>query len=231
MPRWRLTTKSIPPPTGAIAAIAILILCLTGCTPSNSTPPPTVSSPAPTTPTARPTPVVTTIGPTPGTTTIGRPDGDPASTTTVPAATQWTFLVVRHTNWVDDGSDDPPLTEAGKIRARRLADLLSSRTGAAVYATGHRRAQDTARPTADVWDVPVTTYARDLAPATLVSQIKQRHPTGLILIVGHSDTVAGIVGELCRCRVDRIPEDEYSILLEVVQRSDGAVLHSDRISY
>jgi broad specificity phosphatase PhoE len=149
----------------------------------------------------------------------------------VPAATQWTFLVVRHTNWVDDGSDDPPLTEAGEIRARRLADLLSSRVGAAVYATRHRRAQDTARPTADVWDVPITTYDRNLAPANLVSQIKQRHPTGLILIVGHSDTVAGIVGEVCRCQVDRIPEDEYSILLEVVQRSDGTVIHSDRISY
>jgi phosphohistidine phosphatase SixA len=231
MPRRRLRAKSIPSPTNAIAAIAILILCLTGCAQLNSTPLPTVSSPPPTTPAVRPTPVVTTIGPAPVTTTIGRPSTDPGAPTTVPAATQWTFLVVRHTNWVDDGSKDPPLTEAGKIRARRLADLLSSRAGAAVYATSHLRAQDTARPTAVVWDVPVTTYDRDLAPATLVSQIKQRQSTGLILIVGHSDTVAGIVGELCRCRVDRIPEDEYSILFEVVQRSDGAVIHSDRISY
>jgi phosphohistidine phosphatase SixA len=181
----------------------------------------------------QPTPVTTTIGrQTPATTTIGtRPTLSPAPTRTVRLAIQWTFVVVRHANWADDGTEDPPLTEAGEIRARRLADLLSSRAGVAVYATSHRRAQDTARPTADVWDVPVTTYDRDLAPATLVSQIKQRHPTGLILIVGHSDTVPDIVGELCRCRVDRIPEDEYSILLEVVQRSDGAAIHSDRISY
>jgi phosphohistidine phosphatase SixA len=177
--------------------------------------------------------VTTTIGrPTPVTTTIAtRPSSSPARTTTARAATLWTFVVVRHANWVDDGSDDPPLTEAGEIRARRLADLLSSRAGVAVYATSHRRAQDTARPTAVVWDVHVTTYDGDLAPATLVSQIKQRHPAGLILIVGHSDTVPGIVGELCRCRVDPIPENDYANLFEVVLRSDGAVLSSDRVSY
>jgi len=181
----------------------------------------------------QPTPVTTTIGrPTPVTTTIGtRPSPSPAATTTVRVVTQWTFVVVRHANWADDGTEDPPLTEAGEIRARRLADLLSSRAGVAVYATSHRRAQATARPTAVVWDVHVSTYDGDLAPATLVSQIKQRHPAGLILIVGHSDTVPGIVGELCRCRVDPIPENDYANLFEVVLRSDGAVLNADRVSY
>jgi phosphohistidine phosphatase SixA len=226
----------------ASTAATLLILCLTGCARSDPTPLPTVSPTGPTTPAVQPTPVTTTVGPTPITTSIARPtpivttigpttSSSPASTTTVPVTTQWTFLVVRHANWVDDGSDDPPLTEAGHIRARRLADLLSSRAGVAVYATSHRRAQDTARPTAVVWDVRIATYDVDLAPTALVSQIKRRHPTGLILIVGHSDTLPGIVGELCRCRVDQIPRDDYSLLFEVVQRSDGAVLHSDRVNY
>jgi phosphohistidine phosphatase SixA len=181
----------------------------------------------------QPTPVTTTIGrQTPATTTIGtRPTLSPAPTRTVRLAIQWTFVVVRHANWADDGTEDPPLTEAGEIRARRLADLLSSRAGVAVYATSHRRAQDTAQPTAVVWDLHVTTYDGDLAPATLISQIKQRHPAGLILIVGHSDTVPGIVDELCRCRVDPIPENDYATLFEVVLRSDGAVLSSDRVNY
>jgi phosphohistidine phosphatase SixA len=227
LPRRRLRATSTPPPASAVASIAILILCLTACTPSDPTPLPTVS----TTPIVRPTPVITTIGPTPVITTIAPPSSSPAATATVRPTIQWTFVVVRHTNWVDDGSDDPPLTKAGEIRAGRLADLLSSQPGVAVYATRHRRVQDTARPTAVVWDLHVTTYDETLSPAALISRIKQQHPTGLILIVGHSDTVPGIVSELCRCRVDPIPENDYANLYEVVLRSDGAVLKSDRALY
>ena len=217
-----------------LGAVAILLLSLTGCTPSDPVPLPTVS-PAPTSPTVQPTPITTTIGgPTPvTTTTIGMPSPTPVptTTTTVPAAAQWTFLVVRNTNQVDDGSDDPPLTEAGKIRAGRLADFLSSRTGVAVYATSDRRAQDTAHPTAMTWDLQVTTYDLDLTPEALISQIKQRHPTGLVLIVGLSDTVPEIVGELCRCEIDPIPHNLYVYVYEIALQSDGAVRTFDRIVY
>lgn len=219
---WRTPTTSPTPPPSAIAAIAVLILSLTGCAPSDPTPLPTVSPPGPSTPVVQPTPITTTIG---GPSTAPVPSSSPEPVE--PA--QWTFVVVRHANRAG-GTVDPPLTEAGEIRARRLADLINTYPGVAVYATRFRRTQDTARPTAELWEVPVTNYDDTHPPADLVNQIKQRHPTGAVLIVGDSDSVPGIVGELCRCRIDPIPDADYANRYEVVLRSDSSVLRVDHFT-
>jgi hypothetical protein len=162
----------------------------------------------------------TVVLPRPSSTTIVR------SSSPAPNAAQWTFVVVRHANRADDGAD-PPLTDAGEIRARRLADLIFSYAGVATYATKFRTAQDTARPTAVLWKVPITTYDIALPPADLISQIKRQHPKGAILIVGQGDTLPGIVTELCHCQIDPIPESDYANKYEVTQRSDGSVLGMD----
>jgi hypothetical protein len=168
--------------------------------------------------------------PSPSSTTVVLPS--PSSTTIVlssspaPNEAQWHFVVVRHANRAEDGAD-PPLTEAGELRARRLADLIFTYAGVATYATRFRTAQETARPTAVLWNVPVTTYDVALTPADLVSRIKGQHPKGAILIVGQGDTVPGIVTELCRCRIDPIPESDYANKYEITQRPDGSVLGFD----
>jgi phosphohistidine phosphatase SixA len=221
-PRRPLTPSPTSTTTrcAALVAVAILILTLTGCSLVRREPLASVS-PSPTATVAAPSPIVTTIGrPGSGTTTIGQPSGTPQPN----GQANWTFVVVRHANWKDDGSDDPSLTEAGKLRARRLADLIYSYAGVATYATHFRRAQDTARPTAELWKVPVTTYDMALPPADLVNLIKQQHPTGAILIVGHSETLPGIVDELCRCKIDPIPESDYANRYQITLRSDSSVL-------
>ena len=232
-PRWTVSTM---PRMTLVAMIAVLLLGLSGCSLLGSREPlATLSPTSPSTPLATPSPIVTTIGPaSPSAPTIGPPSAGP---TTVgqpgraPAPTgqgQWIFVVVRHANWKDDGSDDPPLTEAGKLRARRLADVLFSNGGVATYATRFRRAKDTARPTAELWKVPVTTYEMALPPADLVNQIKQQHPAGAILIVGHSDTLPGIVEELCRCQIDPVPDSDYATRFWIALRPDSTVLDVER---
>jgi phosphohistidine phosphatase SixA len=221
----RSTGSAVPRPF-LIATIAVLVLGLTGCSLLGSREPlATVSPPSPSTTLTTPSPIITTIGPpSPGATTIGRPSSTPAPT----LQAQWTFVVVRHANWKDDGSDDPPLTEAGKLRARRLADLLFSYGGVATYATRFRRAKDTARPTAELWKVPVTTYDATVPPADLINQIKRQHPTGAILIVGHSDTLPGIIEELCRCQIDPIPDSDYATRYQIALRPDSTVISVQR---
>ena len=207
---WRRPTRSPTPSLRALAALAVVILNFAGCAP-DPTPSPTVSPTGPSTPAVQPTPITTTISGPPSSPTSG-PTRSPVPTSTstpVPQGPAWTFVVVRHANRAGKGND-PPLTEAGEIRARRLGDLLSTHAGVAVYATSFRRTQATARPTAVVWEVPITTYKAGLAPGALVAQIKQQHPRGEILIVGDSDTVPGIVGELCRCKVSPIPENDHA---------------------
>ena len=221
-----------------LAPIVVLILSLTGCISAGPEPLPTVTPAGPSTTVVLPTATSTTTVVVPtatSTTTVVLPTA--TSTTIGPSSipapnglAQWTFVVVRHANWRDDGSKDPPLTEAGEIRARRLADLIHAYPGVATYATRFRRAQDTAKPTAVLWEVPVTTYDIALAPAELVKQIKQQHPRGAILIVAHSDTMPAIVTELCRCPTEPNPEIPYANRNEVDVGSDGSVLRVDHQS-
>ena len=229
---WRTPTTTLTPPPRALAALAVLILSFTSCAPDPTPSPtvsPTVSPTGPSTPPVSPTPITTTIGsPTTGPTSSPVPT---STSTPVPQGPAWTFVVVRHANRA--GGNDPPLTEAGEIRARRLGDQLSTHAGVAVYATNDRRTRATARPTAVVWEVPVSIYKAGLAPAALVAQIKQQHPRGEILIVGDSDTVPGIVGELCHCKVGpMIPENDYANRFIVVLSSDSSVLKMEhQIAY
>ena len=222
---------------GSLAAIVVLILAVAGCTLPDPGPTPTVAPTGQATTVIVPTATTTTVVVvTPYTTTMGQPS-QAATTVSQPSSrqpveqAQWTFVVVRHANWRDDGSADPPLTEAGVLRARRLSDLINSYAGVATYATRFRRAQDTAHPTADLWNVPITTYDKAQPPAELVTQIKQRHPKGAILIVGHGDTVPGIVGELCRCKIEPLPgrvENDYAPKYEITLRPDSSVLKVDQ---
>jgi phosphohistidine phosphatase SixA len=209
----------------ALTAIGVLLASLTGCSTGNLEPSPTTTTAPTASPLITPSPIVTTIGgpgpgPGPEATAIG-----PTATTLAPnGEAQWTFIVVRHANWRDDGTDDGPLTEAGKLRALRLADLLYAYAGVATYATKFRRATGTARPTAELWKVPVTIYDGATPAPALVNQIKQQHPQGAILIVGHSDNLSLIVSELCRCRINAIPESDYAPRYEIALRSDSSVI-------
>jgi broad specificity phosphatase PhoE len=132
--------------------------------------------------------------------------------------------VVRHAERADDGTDDPPLTDAGATRAHRLADRLQPLHGVAVYASPYRRAQATAGPTSLAWDVPVTTYDPAEEAGALLTEVVRDHPSGAILIVGHSNTVPEIVGALCRCPVDGIDEDDFGKLYQVTLDASGAVI-------
>ena len=64
-----------------------------------------------------------------------------------------TIYVVRHAEkqtGVNNSmmSADPDLTDAGKARAKKMAEMLASKSITAVYATPYKRTQQTAEPTA-----------------------------------------------------------------------------------
>jgi broad specificity phosphatase PhoE len=152
--------------------------------------------------------------------TLLRPDGPempptPDASAASSVEVRWTFTVVRHAERADDGTDNPPLTDAGVARAARLAARLADARGVAVYASPYQRAQQTAQPTADVWGVPLTTYDPTQSASDLTRAAKNAHSAGAVLIVGHSDTVADIVADLCRCPVEPIAESEFGNLYTV----------------
>lgn len=141
-----------------------------------------------------------------------------AGCATLPAPSSVDYVVVRHAEKATDDARDPSLSDAGLARAEALAALLRSRDVVAIYATEYRRTSDTAAPTAAAHDLSITSYAADTQPAAFAARLRQAS-RGTVLIVGHSNTVPGIVSALCGCEVAAIDESDYGNLFEV--RIDG----------
>lgn len=129
------------------------------------------------------------------------------------------YVVVRHAEKATDDLRDPSLSDAGLARAEALAGLLRSRDVVAAYATQYRRTSDTAAPTAAQHDLSITSYDADAPPETVAARLRRSHARGTVLVVGHSNTVPGIVSVLCGCEVAPIDESDYGNLFEI--RIDG----------
>lgn len=123
-----------------------------------------------------------------------------------------TFVVVRHGEKAGDDPRDPSLSEAGQARARALAALLADRDLVAAYATGLRRTDSTARPSAEAHALAITRYDPATPADAFAAQLRAAHVRGTVLVAGHSNTVPAIVGALCACPTTDMPESEYDRL-------------------
>ena len=136
-----------------------------------------------------------------------------------PAAT--TFVVVRHAEKGSDDARDPSLSDAGRARARALAQLLADAPLKAAYATGYRRTQQTAQPAAEAHKLTVTTYDARQTVAVFAKQLRATHTAGTVLVVGHSNTAPGIVAALSGQPVVPMADDEFDRLTRVRVAADG----------
>ncbi len=124
-----------------------------------------------------------------------------------------TMIFVRHAEKAATPADDPPLSAAGDQRAAELArQLVDADVVAgidAIYSTPFRRTIETVQPTADALDLDVNLYAPDDNEAVL-SEILKAHKGKIILVVGHSNTVPGLIADLGASKnVPAIAEYEY----------------------
>jgi len=124
-----------------------------------------------------------------------------------------TVIFVRHAEKAATPADDPGLSQAGQ---RRVAELTRQLVDAdvvagvdAVYSTPYRRTEETARPVADALSLPINTY--DAADTeAIMEHIVKVHKGKVILVVGHSNTVPALIGNMgASKRVPEIAEDEY----------------------
>lgn len=131
------------------------------------------------------------------------------------ASAPTTFVIVRHAEKAADDPKDPSLSEAGQARAQRASERLADRPVSAAYATSYRRTQMTAAKTAQAHGLEVSTYDAAQPAADFAAQLRRAHTSGVVLVVGHSNTVADIAGALCECTVSPLREDEYDRWIEV----------------
>ena len=133
---------------------------------------------------------------------------------------QEAIFVVRHAEKVDD-SDDPPLSAAGVQRAERLARFLAEVGVDAIYGTERQRTIQTARPLADRLGIRIAVIPR-AGTDDLVSQLRTRHADDVVLVVGHSDTLPGILAVLGHPDDVTIGSAEYDNVFLVIPRAESA---------
>ncbi len=124
-----------------------------------------------------------------------------------------TVIFVRHAEKATLPEGDPSLNPAGQ---RRVAELTRQLVDAdvvagidAVYSTPFRRTEETARPVAEALGLPVNTY--DAADTeAIMDRIVKEHKGKIILVVGHSNTVPALIGNMgASKKVPEIAEGEY----------------------
>ena len=137
-----------------------------------------------------------------------------------------TIVFVRHAEKASDGTQDPPLTEVGEMRAQCLVTMLRSFGATHVFATEFVRTQATVEPLAEAVDLSVEVISA--ADAHAWSRALEGLPPGARAVVaGHSNTIPALVqalgGEAGELDDDgNIPHDEYDRMIVMVRGSGPA---------
>ena len=124
-----------------------------------------------------------------------------------------TVIFVRHAEKAVIPADNPGLSEAGKQRAAELArQLVDADVIAgidAVYSTSYRRTEETVQPVATALNLPITPYDASNTE-TIMDEIVREHKGKIVLVVGHSNTVPALIGNMGASKnVPEISENEY----------------------
>lgn len=140
------------------------------------------------------------------------------------ALAQRAVFVVRHAEKVSDS--DERLSEAGRRRAARLAEMLASAGVNAVFATATERAMDTARPLADRLKIRIETYdvgggrGSEMDARPFTETLRREHGDGVLLVVGHSNTVPELLKAFGSADAIALGPSDYDNLFLVVPRGD-----------
>ena len=98
-----------------------------------------------------------------------------------------TFILVRHAEKTAGGLSDPDLTDAGHLRATRLAAFLKETKIDAIYSTAFKRTTNTVMPLAK--DKGLGLFSYDPLKTGPIDEMISKYPGGTIVVCGHSNTV------------------------------------------
>ena len=144
--------------------------------------------------------------------------------------TMTTFILVRHAEKANDGTNNPDLTEQGRTRAVRLATMFRDTPLSAIYATNFKRTQETVHPLAKIQGLKVQSY--EPLKEEVLKEMLDKHRGGTILISGHSNTTPWTANVLLRKQVLKdYSEDEYGIILIITVSGAGRAASITRVNY
>ena len=134
------------------------------------------------------------------------------------------MILVRHAEKASETEDDPPLSAVGRARAEALADALRHAGVTRVIVSHRRRTGETAEPlTRALHIVPDTVPVGSSVPDH-VKEVARRvrlGRRGTMLVVGHSNTIPGIVTALTGVPLPDLCDPEYATLFVVALPRSG----------
>jgi len=143
---------------------------------------------------------------------------------TAVANAQQAVILVRHAELQGAAMAEPkylPLSEAGEARAKRLASILKDSGIGAIYVTDFVRTNQTAQPLSREIDKELTVIPKG-DPQELVEQIRKRHGGQTVLLVGHTDTLPGLLKALGHPADIKIEPQDFTNIFVVIPKSNGA---------
>jgi broad specificity phosphatase PhoE len=139
------------------------------------------------------------------------------------ASAQQAVILVRHAELSSVPTVDPrslPISEAGEERARHLADFLRDSGVTAIYVTDFERTIATAQPLArEIHKEPTVVAKSD--PRELMERIRKDHAGETVLLVGHTDTIPGLLKALGYPADVRIGREDFSNLFVAIPKGEG----------
>jgi len=124
--------------------------------------------------------------------------------------------------------NDPPLSEAGKVRAIVLKDELAKKHIGHIYSTNTIRTKATAEPLSQALKINIELYGNIDSLIIAIRAVK-----GNVLVVGHSNTVDDIVNKLCgRVKITGdLKDPEYDDLFVVKIRGKKVIFNQRKYGY
>jgi broad specificity phosphatase PhoE len=121
-------------------------------------------------------------------------------------------ILVRHGEKAILPSADPPLSEAGIVRAKALVAVLAHANVQAVITTELTRTRETGRPVAEALGLTaeIIHTGSTEGHAKTVAQAVRAHAGQTVLVVGHSNTVPAIIAALGGPKLPDICDSQYS---------------------
>lgn len=139
-------------------------------------------------------------------------------------------VLVRHGEKQPTPADDPSLSAAGEARAQALAEALVNTKPSTIIVSTRKRTAETAAVVAKQGGVTPTVIALDANHVTAVAQAVLR-ATGVVLVVGHSNTVPAIVAALGGPRLPDLCDASYASLFVLTPAANGRPAQVVRASY
>ncbi|HEX5707081.1 MAG TPA: phosphoglycerate mutase family protein [Pyrinomonadaceae bacterium] len=151
-----------------------------------------------------------------------------ASALATDARAHTVVIIVRHAEKAATPADDPSLSEAGRARSERLADIGVGAGVEAVFTSQARRARDTAAPLAARRGLTpkvrqVTRETIDAHIKSLGKEILDTHKGETVLVVGHSNTAPRIAAFLSGQTIPDLDDaTEFDAIFVVIIPDSGA---------